>query len=317
MKRLLTLLLALAMILCTFAACGGSDPDPGTTTTAAQELTGEPDTEPVDGSVTDIDETEETSEEASTSVNPDDPTGTSQPSTDNSETTTKAEKVDALKLFNEATKKAVTQKAGYNKTRYTKITDLDFGPLGQFQIVKDAVYGFFDVGSNGEGTLKETVKKGQTSDLLRASTLTANDIKSASAVPDGKGGYKVTLLIKDGNTRWSGEGGSDRGKGTLNSPIDRGPLCYGEDDNSKYDHKTAKNIYLSINSADDALTKDIGERSYNIKAEAHIDSEGRLQKLYGYMEMTVDVHHVKYLIVTLTNKSGSGFGEVTYENFKY
>ena len=295
MKKTLAIFLVLGL-LCAFAACGAEKPAVTTAETTVEPIVTAP-AEPAP---------EETTTEAPTTEAP------------TTETTTEApEDVDPLKLFNDATKLVKDLKAGYSKTRYTKITDLEFGLLGQFQIVKDAVYGFFDVESNGEGTLKTTVNKGQASDQLRASKWTAGDIKSAEAKPDGKGGYIVTILVKDGTTRWSGEGGSDPGTGTLNSPIDRGPLCYGEDDDSKYDHKTAKNVYLSINSADNANTKDIGENSYSIKIVADIDADGRLQKLYGYMEMTVQVYHVKYLFVTLTNKAGSGFGEVTYENFKY
>jgi len=296
MRKIFAFLLTLG-VLCAFAACGGEDTaDP--VTHPATVTTTEP--EPVTPAIV-------TSQESDPSA----PVVTTDP------TTEALQDIDPLKLFNDATKMVKDLKPGYTKTRYTKITDLDFGLLGQFQIVKDAVYGFFDVESSGEGTLNTTVTKGKSSDQLRASKWTAADVKSAEAKPDGKGGWIVTLLIKDGNTRWSGEGGGDPGGGTLNSPVDKGPLCYGTDDNDKYDHKTARNIYLSINGADNANTKDIGENSYGIKLVADIDAEGRLQKLYGYMEMTVQVHHVKYLFVTLTNKAGSGYGEVTYENFSY
>lgn len=291
MKKTLAILLALAL-LGAFAACGKEIP---AETTA--ETTAEPDTVAVIETTTEeaTETTEETTEEA-------------------------PREVDPLQLFNDATKMVKDLKPGYSKSRYTKITDLDFGALGRFQIVKDAVYGFFDVESNGEGTLKTTVNKGQSSDQMRASKWTAGDVKSATAEPDGEGGYVVTLFIKEGNTRWSGTGGSDPGSGSVrNSPIDRGPLCYGEDNDGRYDHKTAKNIYLSINNADgaNAKTEDIGESSRGIKVVANIDAEGRLQKLYGYMEMRVDVYHVTYLIVTLTNKYGAGYGELTYSDFIY
>lgn len=297
MRKIFAFLLALGL-LCVFAACGGRD-NGVTTTDPASTAAAEP------GTVAPAAVTPQESDPSAPAVT-DDPA------------TEVPQEVDPLKLFNDATKMVKDLKPGYTKTRYTKITDLDFGLLGQFQIVKDAVYGFFDVESNGEGTLKTTAAKGKSSDQMRASQWTAADVKSAEAKPDGKGGWVVTLLIKDGNTRWSGAGGDAPGSGALkNSPIDRGPLCYGEDDNDKYDHKTAKNIYLSINGADNANTKDIGETSYGIRVVADIDAQGRLHKLYGYMEMTVQVYNVKYLFVTLNNKAGSGYGEVTYENFNY
>lgn len=313
MKRWIAMLLAVA-VLGLFAACGDAAKDPAEPATTAETT--------IDLAAEASGATEPASLPADAPADESSTTSVAESASSIGETTADAGKTlageEALKLFNDATKLAVTQKAGYKKTRYTKITDLDFGLLGQFDLVKEVVHGFFDVGLSGEGTLKKEVAKGTSSDLLRASTWKLSDVKSATAVPDGNGGYNVTILIKDGVTRWTGEGGKDPGKGTLNSPVDKGPLCYGEDDDSKYDHKTAKNIYLAINLPDNnANTKDIGERSYNIKCEAKIDSQGRLQRLYGYLEMTVEVNHVQYLFVTLNNKAGSGYGEVVYEDFKY
>ena len=220
----------------------------------------------------------------------------------------------ALQLFNEATAQAVRRKAGYSKARYTKITRLDFGPLSSLTMVKEAAYAFFGVESSGEGTLSYTVKKGESSHLLRASAWTMADIESAAAEPDGKGGYTVTLRVKDGTTRW---GGDEPGSGTKKSAVDNGPFCYGEDDSPDYDHKTALNLYYTVNRTEGASTKDIGETVTGARVTANIDSKGRLTGLTGRLEMRVDVYDVKYSIFSLSDNSGEGYGEVTYSDFKY
>ena len=314
MKRVLysvlVFLLAMTMLV-SFAACGDKIETPTdlATTTQAEILSTE-EHEPVDVTIAEPGET--STPDATTAE-----TTTADATITTGETTVAVEAADPLKLFNDATKLAVSQKAGYSKTRFTKITELDFGTLGKIQAVKDEVYKFFDVGSSGEGSVNYNVNKGTSSDQLRASTWTASDIKSANAEPDGKGGYVVTILVKDGSTSWSGKGGDDPGSGMSSSYIDKGPLCYGTDGNGKYDHKTARNMYLSINIGGGAITEGIGESTRNVKFVANIDAQGRLQKLSAHMDMTVDIRHVKVSFVTITDKMGKGYSEVTYENFKY
>jgi predicted small lipoprotein YifL len=228
-----------------------------------------------------------------------------------------ASPAEALQLFNEATEQAVKRKPGYSKTRYSKVTQVDFGVLSNLQTVREAAYGFFGVGSDGEGTASYTVKKGESSSLLRASAWILDDIESAEAEPDGAGGYVVTVKVKGGTTRWSGEGGGDPGSGTAKSAIDGGPLCYGEDDSPDYDHKTALNLYYTINRTEGASTKDIGETVTGVEFTAKIDSKGRLTQLTGRLDMRVDVYHVQYSLFTLRDNAGEGYGEVTYSDFKY
>ena len=230
---------------------------------------------------------------------------------------------EILQLFNEATAKAVSLRPGYSKTRYTKITELNFGALGALgglgsqSAVMETVYAFFGVESSGEGTLAYRVKKGESSSLLRASEWTMEDIKSASAEPDGKGGYIVTLRVRGGATRWGGEGGNDPGSGTAKSAVDNGPFCYGEDDSPDYDHKTALNLYYTVNHTEGASTKDIGETVTGAQFTAKIDSRGRLTGLTGRLDMRIDVYHAQYSIITLKGNSGEGYSEVTYSDFKY
>ena len=231
---------------------------------------------------------------------------------------------EALDLFNTATQKAVDARAGYSKRRYTKITELDFGVFSRIpglkNVVADAVYGFFDVGEGGEGVYEVTVAKGQSSSYLRASKWTMDDIAGAKAEPDGQGGYTVTITVKDGSTRWRGGGRSDAGTGTAASYIDRGPLCYGTDDSTDYDHKTAANFYYTINHAESDFgkpsTQDIGETTSNIQVEAKIDAQGRLTNLKGGMDMIVNVYHVTF-VITLRDKYGKGYGTLEYKDFRY
>jgi len=222
-----------------------------------------------------------------------------------------------LQMFNEATEKVIRLKPGYSKTRYTKVTQLDFGILGNLPIVQESAYAFFGAESGGEGTVSYTVEKGKKSGLLRASQWTMEDITSISAEADGDGGYIVTLRVKDGTTRWKGTGGEDPGSGTAKSSVDNGPFCYGEDDSPDYDHKTALNLYYTINHAPDSLTRDIGETVTGAQLTANIDSMGRLTGLTGRLDMRVDVYHVKYSYFTLSNNFGEGYGEVTYSDFRY
>ena len=230
---------------------------------------------------------------------------------------------EILQLFNEATAKAVSLRPGYSKTRYTKITELNFGALGALgglgsqSAVMETVYAFLGVESSGEGTVAYTVKKGERSGLLRASEWTMADIKSASAEPDGKGGYTVTISVRGGATRWGGGGGDDPGSGTAKSAVDNGPFCYGEDDSPDYDHKTALNLYYTVNHTEGASTEDIGETVTGAQITAKIDSRGRLTELTGRLDMRIDVYHVQYSIITLRGNSGEGYSEVTYSDFKY
>jgi len=231
---------------------------------------------------------------------------------------------EALDLLNAAIKKAVDEKVGFQKRREVKITSLDFGAFsrvpGLSAVVKDLVYGIFGVGSNGEGVYRQTVQKGQSTDYLRESKWTMNDVSSAVAEPDGSGGYHVKIAVKNGSTHWKGGGRGDAGNGSAVSPVDRGPLCYGAGDSEHHDHKTAQNLYYIINRFEHKMgkpsTEDIAERTSNVSAEAKIDSQGRITYMKGYMEMLVDVNHVQF-VVTLRNGSGRGHGTVEYSNFVY
>ncbi|MDR1463755.1 MAG: hypothetical protein LBJ11_00450 [Oscillospiraceae bacterium] len=334
-SKLLALLLVLAMAL-TFVACkdstetGGSEASSSTTEPTSEEISN---SEPIISSEpetsSDLTGTEISSGVSETGTVPSSvpvsgsTIASSGPSVVNTTVPTAVtlNGKEALDLFNAATKKVVAEKAGYTKKTYTKITKIDFGALGNLSIVKDAVYGFFNVGSNGEGTNEfgGPIKKGSAdaAKRMKASTFTTGDIKSATAVPDGKGGYTITILVKDGSTEWQGTDRDDAGSGSEMSPIDKGPFQYGKDDDSSYDHKTAHNIYYSINHADDAQTKHIGENTFNVKFVAQVNAQGRMTSLTGHYDMHANVYNVKYTIITLNNKSGDGYCDVTYSNFQW
>ncbi|MCL2508458.1 MAG: hypothetical protein FWF05_04710 [Oscillospiraceae bacterium] len=327
-SKILALLLALAMVL-SFVACNKTPVEPESTTdevltteepTTAEPTTAEATTEeqPADESTTEPTTPASSTTEPSTGV-----TTTATTATTTTTTTTAPPKdlttKEVLDLFNAATKKVVDQKAGYDKKRFTKITGIDFGLLGNLAIVKEAVYGFLGITdtATGEGTYTAKAEKGKASDLLQVSTLAEGDVKSAKAVSDGKGGYTITIEVKDGTTSWSGKGGTDPGSGTAKSAIDKGPLCYGIEDNEKFDHKNARLVYNAINGADGASTEGIRETTSGVKFTAKTDDQGRLTSLTGRMDMIVYVDHVKYTGITLRNKSGQGYGTIEYSNFKY
>ena len=315
MKKIVTLLLAGALAA-GLAACTGKPAAPSETTAGTEQAveaavtSGTAATTPAE--TTTLAEAATSSEAASLN----------EPSTAAEAKTLRGQAV--IDLVNAATKKAVDEKAGYQKRRFTKITALDFGAFskvpGLSAIVKDLVYGVFGVGSNGEGDYRQTVQKGQSADYLRASKWTMSDIASAVAEPDGSGGYHVKIALKDGGTHWKGGGRGDPGSGSAVSPVDRGPLCYGPGDSEHHDHKTAQNLYYIINTTEHSLgkpsTEDIAETTSNVTAEIEIDSQGRLVHLKGYMEMAVDVNHVQF-VVTLRDGSGRGHGTVEYSDFVY
>jgi len=311
--RIIAMLLVAALMI-GLAACTGK-PDAPAETTEDITTDAEPTLEAVAaGNSESAARAETTTEEIATTTEP--------------ETTTAAARTlrgqEALDLYNAAIKKAVNEKAGYQKRREIKITALNFGAFsrvpGLSAVVKDLVYGIFGVGSNGEGVYRQAVQKGQSTIYLRESKWTMNDVTSAVAEPDGSGGYHVKIAVKDGGTYWKGGGRGDAGSGNAVSPVDRGPLCYGADESEHHDHKTAQNLYYIINHMAHSLgtpsTQDIAERTGNVTMEGKIDSQGRIAHMKGYMEMTVDVNHVNF-VVTLRNGSGRGHGTVEYSDFMY
>ncbi|MBQ6932725.1 MAG: hypothetical protein IJN38_11410 [Clostridia bacterium] len=196
MKKVLTSVLALlmaAIMVLTFAACGGND-EPETTTEA-----------PVADSTEAVDATEAPSEAESTEAASEAESTELASEGESTEAASEAESVDAedvvvpteyadiVALYNEAAAKAVSVKPGFKKTVTTELQNLEMGAIGKLDMVRDAVGGFL-----GEGTETITATKGKASNEIVKSTLSAADVTDAKCKlsADGKY-YEVTIVVKN------------------------------------------------------------------------------------------------------------------------
>ena len=196
MKKVLTSVLALlmaAIMVLTFAACGGNDEPETTTEAPAAESTDAVDATEAPSEVesteaaSEAESTEASSEAESTEA------ASEAESTEATEVVIPTEKADIVALYNDATAKAVSAKPGFKKTVTTELQKLEMGAIGKLDMVRDAVGGFL-----GEGTETITATKGKASDQLIKSTLTAADVTAATCKlsADGKY-YEVTITVKN------------------------------------------------------------------------------------------------------------------------
>lgn len=298
MKKILAILLALAMLL-GLAACGGNTEDETTTTTAAEEVT-----DAVDATDAPVDEsTEAPSEDASA----EDPSA--------AEESTEAESTEAaiakapettaeiIALYNKTINDAYAAKVGFNKVRYTDNENLNAGFL--LKTFGDLVYSFMGIGAENKYTMDVT--KGQwESDVphhyLRKSTLTEADLTGAKCT-ENNGKYTIVLNVKPGTSKAS------KSESWTKAPIDKCGMCVGDLDKSYFDHKTAPVIYAAVGQV---VSGAVIEESYNnavVKAE--IDAAtGHLINLS--IEFDINV-----VIDTAGGGNATGSAHVFYKNFKY
>lgn len=327
MKKLLALLMAGVMLL-SFAACGGNNEEETTApeaTTAETPVDAGGEEETTEGEVeTEIITEVVTNEEGETEIvtevvtveettKKDDKKETSKTSTTpaTKPTSTSGTKIDPtkfstaeiLKYYQDATAKVVSKKPGYKKTRSATLGDYDAGvALSAF---KDLVFKFLGIGA--ENKFEAVVTKGTNTtdekcgDFLRKSTLTANDIKSASVAKSGAN-YIVTINVKDGSSS------INAGKNSKNnSPLDKCGICVGDTDRAGYDHKTAQICYNAIGSTIKSVSMD--EKTKNCKLVATINADGEITKLV----VTWDASAV--IDSSLGGATMSASTTVTYTNF--
>ena len=296
MKKILALLLALAMLL-GFAACGGNTEDETTTTTttAAEEVTDEA---PV----------EESTEAASDDVSAEDPSAADESTTVEESTAAAIEKApettaEILALYNKTINDAYAAKVGFNKERYTDNETLNAGFL--LKTFGDLVYSFMGIGAENKYTMDVT--KGQwESDVphhyLRKSTLTEADLTGAKCT-ENNGKYTIVLNVKPGTSKAS------KSESWTKAPIDKCGICVGDLDKSYFDHKTAPVIYAAVGQV---VSGAVIEESYNnavVKAE--IDAAtGHL------INLTVEFD-INVVIDTAGGGNATGSAHVFYKNFKY
>ena len=303
MKKLVALLLVLAMAFA-FAACGGNK-DNGETTTAASDETTAADTDVTAAS-----------EDANATVTPDaseptsDVTAATEESTAPETTANVAELVaptataDILNIYNNAVNSAYNARAGFKKTRSTDNEVLDAGVA--LKAFKSLVYKFIGIGA--ENQYSETVTKGKWDTdtrryYLRKSTLTASDITGATCtLANGK--YTITLNIKGGNSVGSAD------KKFTNAPLDKCGICVGNEDKGYYDHKTAEVIYDAIEGT--YAGAKVEESYNNAKVVAVIDgATGHLEKL------SVDFDIKVFIDISIGKGTATGSSHVRYSDFKY
>lgn len=200
--------------------------------------------------------------------------------------------------------KVISSKAGYSKTRSTKLNKLDAGALSNMGVVKDAVSGFLGVGDK-----TYTNAKGK-SEFMSTAGLKAADVKSASYTLSG-GKYTYTLVLNNGSSY------ADSASKKNNSPVDRSGILVGTGDKSAFDHKCAANLYTAINNTDGASVKSVRESSSNVKCVAVVNaSNGRLERLTVSFDFAVTLTNTKY-VVTIKNAGGSASTSVKYSGFKF
>ncbi|MEE1137004.1 MAG: hypothetical protein U0M02_00815 [Acutalibacteraceae bacterium] len=298
MKKILAILLALAMLL-GFAACGGNTEDETTTTTTAAE------------EVTDEAPVEESTEAASDDVSAEEPSAEDPSSAEEStaeestEAAIKAPETSAeiLALYNKTINDAYAAKVGFNKERYTDNETLNAGFL--LKTFGDLIYSFMGIGAENKYTMDVT--KGQwESDVphhyLRKSTLTEADLTGAKCT-ENNGKYTIVLNVKPGTSKAS------KSESWTKAPIDKCGMCVGDLDKSYFDHKTAPVIYAAVGQV---VKGAVIEESYkNAVVKAEIDAAtGHLISLSVEFDISV-------VIDAAGGGNATGSTHVFYKNFKY
>ncbi len=308
MKKFAAIIITLAMLLA-LASCGTKTE---TETTTAEETTEEitEATETSAETTVAADEVKEdsTAPEESTSEAVTDKKDDETKSSEKEESTTKlaapSTKAEIIAVYNDAVNNAYNKKAGFKKNRYTDNAQFDMSLA--LKAFKSLVEKFVGIGD--ENKYSETVTKGKWDEdtkryYLRKSTLTENEVESATVKEDGKY-YIVTLNIVEGNSI------GNKDTQTTSAPLDRCGICVGNEDKNYYDHKTAEVIYDAIAGTYEGAS--IKESYSNAKAVAKINAEtGELVSLTVTFDITVGID------ISIGSGTASGTTHVQYSDFKY
>ena len=317
MKKIIALLMALAMVFALVACSKDEEEAPTTTTKPAvtmdeQELEDAKndffaeEEEPASEVVTEVVEVTGADGEALTNADGEAVTETvtevvtKKPDPN---TTTKKQEIDpstwsqdkVLEFYKLATAEVVTVKPGYTKTRSAELGGYEAGAV--LEAFKGEVFKFLGIGA--ENKFEAVVAKGTNTtddncgDFLRQSTLTTADITSAKASKSGDI-VTVTIGIKDGASQT--EGGKNAKN---NSPIDKTGICAGDTDRSGFDHKTALITYDALDDIAGSLT--MYEKSTNGKVVAKINMKTfEIQELVISWDASADISKVYGSSATLS-----------------
>lgn len=295
MKKILALLLALALVF-SFAACAKDDETPAETTP--------PTTDEFDAFFNDADNADDAASEA-----PAEPVTGEDGSIIETESVVAvpapATTEEIIAVYNNAVNSAVAAEAGFDKERMTDNEEIVGGGV-VFSAAKDLIYQFMGVGSGNVYT--ENVAKGnwesdEKMHYLRNSTLTAGDVTEATC-RENDGKYLIVLKVKGGSSRGS------EGEKYTNAPIDKCGICVGNEDKGYFDHKTGEVIYDAL--AGTYAGADIKEEYSNAVVQAIVDAEtGNIISLK--VEFDIDVA----IDIDITSGTATATTHITYKNFKY
>ncbi|MDR2753678.1 MAG: hypothetical protein LBB50_05165 [Oscillospiraceae bacterium] len=245
---------------------------------------------------------------------------------------------EALRAFNSAVSGVINQKVGFNKSYKVTYKDWNFDPsltnLENWGIPAnmDALIRMY-VGDPdtylstqlnamlGKGVQAATAHKGDSTNLIKASTWGMGDLKSVSYAGAKGSDWTVTLNVNDGNTRQEKKFLSSGISG--NSPIDKGPLNVATDVGAiVYDHMSAERVFgmvksqLSFISADPI---DISEATSQVKFTAKFDGEGKFISITASYNQVITIKEIKILNGSTSYKdnTGSATVTVTYDSFDY
>lgn len=200
---------------------------------------------------------------------------------------------DILSIYNSATAKVNSGKAGYTKKRNTTLSNLQMGALANISVVREAVGDFM-----GEGSETKTVAKGKTDkDGLKVSTLTSADVTSATCkLSSDKKYYEITINVK--NETNPSKSGSALSKFTN-------------------DFKDPAEMKAGMQEAG-ASVDSISTSTSNVVITCKISVDGnKFSTLNQKLKMNAKLTKIKYTIVTVQNASGDLTTDVTYSNFVY
>ena len=292
MKKILALILALAMLF-SLAACGGNE-EPETTTAPVEEST--------EASVTDAPVAVDPSAADPSAVDPSavDPSAP----VSNAITAAPATSEEIIALYNKTINDAYAAKVGFNKERYTNNEALNAGAL--LKMFGDLVYSFMGIGAENKYTMDVT--KGQWEGdvphhYLRKSTLTQADLTKDATCTEANGQYTIVLNVKGGTSKAS------KSESWTKAPIDKCGICVGDADKSYFDHKTAPVIYSAVGQVVKGAV--ISESYNNAVVKAVIDgATGHLVSLTVEFDISV-------VIDAAGGGNATGTTHVFYKNFVY
>lgn len=196
-------------------------------------------------------------------------------------------KAEIIKLYNDATAKAVSKVAKFEKERNTVEKKYEAGVA--LKAFKGLVYTFMGVGDDNKFTKAGAeMDKDNYHKYLQASKLTDADVVSATYTASGAN-YTIVLKLKDGAS--SVKGGQT--VSSNNTALDRSGLACGQDDKDYWDHKTAQNLMAAIDDVPACSKADIDEKYTNATITAVVNaSTGNLVSIKGTFDFHCDINNV-------------------------